>query len=268
MQRLKDLKQKKQIFGMIHLQALPGTPGNKYTVRKIKEIALNELEIYKQYNLDGLIIENMHDIPYMKRKVGPEICAVMAVIAAALRKEYKKPLGIQVLAGANKVALAIAKAAELDFIRAEGFIFSHIADEGLMNADAATLLRYRKAINATNVKIFSDIKKKHSSHFITNDLSISDYAQAAQFFLSDGLIITGKSTAFAPALEEVKSVRRETELLIIIGSGITFNNIEKYWDYADIFIVGSHFKKDFRWFNELSEENIAMFMNKVEKLRN
>ena len=37
---------------------------------------------------------------------------------------------IQVLAGANKGALAVALAAELDFIRAEGFVFGHVADEG------------------------------------------------------------------------------------------------------------------------------------------
>ena len=38
-----------------------------------------------------------------------------------------------------------------------------------MQAEAAAgeLLRYRRAIGATNVKVFCDIKKKHSSHAIT-----------------------------------------------------------------------------------------------------
>jgi hypothetical protein len=34
------------------------------------------------------------------------------------------------LAAANKAALAVAVAADLQFIRAEGFVFSHVADEG------------------------------------------------------------------------------------------------------------------------------------------
>ena len=51
--------------------------------------------------------------------------------------------------------------AGLDYIRAEGYVFSHVADEGLMNACAGPLLRYRKHIGADNVKIFTDIKKKH-----------------------------------------------------------------------------------------------------------
>lgn len=49
----------------------------------------------------------------------------------------------------------------LDFIRAEGFVFSHVADEGLLNACAGDLLRYRKLIGADHVRIFTDIKKKH-----------------------------------------------------------------------------------------------------------
>lgn len=49
----------------------------------------------------------------------------------------------------------------LDFIRAEGFVFSHVADEGLLNACAGDLLRYRKQIGAEHVQIFTDIKKKH-----------------------------------------------------------------------------------------------------------
>lgn len=49
----------------------------------------------------------------------------------------------------------------LDFIRAEGFVFSHVADEGIINACAGDLLRYRKQIGAENIQIFADIKKKH-----------------------------------------------------------------------------------------------------------
>lgn len=49
----------------------------------------------------------------------------------------------------------------LDFIRAEGFVFSHVADEGILNACAGDLLRYRKQIGAERVQIYTDIKKKH-----------------------------------------------------------------------------------------------------------
>lgn len=57
--------------------------------------------------------------------------------------------------------MAVAKAADFQFIRAEGYVFSHIADEGFINACAGTLLRYRRQIDADDILIFADIKKKH-----------------------------------------------------------------------------------------------------------
>lgn len=65
------------------------------------------------------------------------------------------------LACGNKQAIAIAQATNFNFIRAEGFVFSHVADEGFTDADAGQLLRYRKSIGADNVLVFTDIKKKH-----------------------------------------------------------------------------------------------------------
>ena len=64
-------------------------------------------------------------------------------------------------AGANREALAVAKAAGADFVRVEGFVFSHVGDEGWMDSCAGDLLRYRRNIGADNVLVFTDIKKKH-----------------------------------------------------------------------------------------------------------
>ena len=130
---------------MIHLKALPGTPLNKgQKISKIIDVALKEVEMLEKYGYDGLIVENMHDIPYVKNP-GPEILTSMTSVCVQVRKHFPatKPIGIQVLAGANQGALAVALAADLDFIRAESFIFSHVADEGWMDAQAGNLLRYR-----------------------------------------------------------------------------------------------------------------------------
>ena len=40
------------------------------------------------------------------------------------------------------------------FVRVEGFVFAHVADEGVHESDAGDLLRYRKSIGAENVRIF------------------------------------------------------------------------------------------------------------------
>ena len=56
----------------------------------------------------------------------------------------------------------MAQASGADFIRAEGYVFSHVADEGWMDSCAGELLRCRKFIKAENVLVLTDIKKKHS----------------------------------------------------------------------------------------------------------
>ena len=115
--------------------------------------------------------KNMHDRPYLLRHVGSEIVAAMTVVVQAVRQAVDVPLGVQILAGANTHALAVAHASDASFIRAEGFVFAQVSDEGLMDtADAAKLLRYRRLIGADEIAVIADIKKKHSSHAITADV--------------------------------------------------------------------------------------------------
>src|SRR5215208_7933001 len=95
------------------------------------------------------------------------------------------PCGVQILAGANHEALAVAHAAGLDFIRAEGFAFAHVADEGLIESSAAELLRFRRLIGADGVRVWADVKKKHSSHAITADVSLAETSAAVEFMRGD-----------------------------------------------------------------------------------
>jgi len=254
----------KPIIGMIHVDALPGTPKYNGSIKAIIEKALSEALLYQSLGVPALMIENMHDVPYLNRNVGPEITTLMSIILYEIKKKLDLPLGIQILAGANKEAMASASSAGADFIRAEGFVFAHVADEGLFNSDAGELLRYRKQINAENILIFTDIKKKHSSHSITADTTILETAKAAEFFLSDGVIITGSSTGTEPSLEEIKTVKNNCGLPVLAGSGITVENVNAYLEYCDALIIGSYFKRKGKWFNPINPERVKMILDKVK----
>ena len=194
------------VIGMIHVAALPGTPRHRASLADIVAQALAEANIYRDAGIHALMLENMHDIPYVQQP-GTEVTAAMAVIAREVKRACPDlPLGVQILAGGNRAALAVALAAGADFIRAEAFVFGHVADEGYMDSCAGDLLRYRKAIGAEQIAIFTDIKKKHSAHAITADVDIVQTAQAAEFFLTDGLILTGATTGAAASVEELRAV--------------------------------------------------------------
>ena len=252
---------------IIHAGALPGTPMHCQSVNEFIDQSILEADIYLSTGADAILIENMHDVPYTNGYAPAEIIATMTAIAVELRKLTPKPIGIQILAGANKEALAVAYSASLNFIRAEGFVFGHVADEGYIESCAAELLRYRKYIGAENIAVYTDVKKKHSSHAITSDVSLADTIHAAEFFLSDGIIITGSATGKKADLEEVKTASRSTKLPVIVGSGITVENISSYWEYADAFIVGSHFKKNGDWKQPVDADRVTKFMKEIQILR-
>ncbi len=261
------LKKTKPIIGMIHLAALPGTPKNNKTPEQIISAAVEEAIIYQKSGLEVIMIENMHDLPYMKSEISHEISSLMAIIAYEIKRRTGLFCGIQILAGANEAALGAAHSAGIDFIRAEGFVFGHVADEGYIDASAAKLLRYRKAIDAENILVFTDIKKKHSAHAVTADVSIVETAKAAEFFLSDGIILTGKSTAEQADIEELKKVKEQINIPVLIGSGITDKNILDFYHLADGFIVGSYFKKDGFWQNPPEKSRIEKLLKVIQSLK-
>ena len=140
---------RRALIGVIHVDALPGTPGSQRQVAEIAEGAALEARTYSAAGFHGLIIENTHDRPYLRGSVGPEIVAALAVIGVEVRRAAGLPVGVQILAGANTAAMAVAHACGASFVRVEGFVFAHVADEGLIESTAAELLRYRRAIGAS-----------------------------------------------------------------------------------------------------------------------
>jgi membrane complex biogenesis BtpA family protein len=257
----------KPVIGVIHVGALPGTPRSSQTVSELIAAAKQEARIYNECGVDGVIIENMHDVPYLRGEVGPEIVAAMTAIAIEVKSECALPLGIQILAGANIEAMAVAHAAGLDFIRAEGYAYAHVADEGLIQSSAAKLLRYRKLIGAVNVQVWADVKKKHAAHAITADVSLSETAETVEFMGADCVIVTGSATGKPPRVSDVQEAKHHCRLPVFLGSGIKEQNIAEFYDSADGFIIGSAFKVDGLWSNTIDPARVASFLQTAHRVK-
>ncbi len=249
-------------IGMIHLRALPGAPRSSHSVDGIERIALEEAATLVDAGFNSLLVENMHDAPYLRGAVGPEIVASMTRVCSSIRAAHPHvQLGVQTLAGANREALAVAGACGAQFIRAENFVFAAIADEGLMDeASAGPLLRYREAIGASGVAILADIKKKHSSHAITSDISLAESAKAAAFCGADGVIVTGSSTGVPVDPDHLMEVRSATGLPVVVGSGATAQSARPLLEIADAIIVGSALKRESDWQNDVDPAAASAFV--------
>lgn len=251
------------IIGAVHVPPLPGSPNYSGSMDAVLGQALFDALTYKEEGVDAIIVENMHDLPYLKGRVEPETTAAMTVVANAIKYETMLPMGVQLLAGANLEALAVALACDLDFIRVEGFVFAHVGDEGIHESCAAELSRRRKFLQAEKIRIFADIKKKHSSHAITSDISLVETAKAAEFFCVDGLVVSGKSTGEPPAAVDVESVKRAASCPVIVGSGVTPDNVKQFVPHVDAVIVGTSLKYEGRWQNAVDGERVARLIAAV-----
>jgi membrane complex biogenesis BtpA family protein len=243
------------LIGMVHVGALPGTPSAHHSVEKLAQLAVAEARAYRDAGFSAVMVENMHDRPYLRGGVGPEVTAAMAVITREIRRETELPLGVQVLAGANREALAVAHACGAGFVRVEGFVFAHVADEGVIQASAGELLRYRRAIGAERVRVFADVKKKHASHALTADVSLAETARAAEFFLADGVVVTGAATGEPASPADLLEARAATGLPVLVGSGLSPANLAGYAE-ADGFIVGSSLKRGGAWSQPLDPDAV------------
>ncbi|MBU3665827.1 MAG: BtpA/SgcQ family protein [Chthoniobacterales bacterium] len=237
----------KALIGMVHVGALPGTPRASQTVDELVRAAVQETWALAEGGCDAILVENMHDLPYLLREVGPEVIASMTAVCRAIQDAIDLPCGVQILAGANEEALAVALVAGMDFIRAEGFVFGHVADEGWMDACAGPLLRYRKQIGAERIAIWTDVKKKHASHAMTADVSLAETVKAAEFFGADAVVVTGAATGRETSEADLLSAHGATELPVIVGSGVTAENAATMLQHADAVIVGSALKKSGHW---------------------
>lgn len=250
------------LVGMVHLGALPGTPRNEATVATIVETAVSEAAMLVDAGFDAILVENMHDLPYLRRTVGSEIVAAMTIATGAIVDAVGAvPVGVQVLAGANREALSIAHAAGARFIRAEGFAYAAVADEGLLDeADAGPLLRHRRNIGAEAVSIWSDVQKKHSAHVLTGDLTLADLIAGHEFMGADAAIVTGNHTGQAVSVHDLAVARQAGSMPIVVGSGASPESLPELLEHATAVIVGSALKKDGFWANPVDPDRAATFV--------
>jgi membrane complex biogenesis BtpA family protein len=256
----------KWLGAMIAVDALPGAPSCRGDVDAIVRHAIDDLAVFMRRGIDAIVLENSFDLPYIKPPLPTAAIEVMHRVAAAVRQRFDGLVGIQMLEAANETALDIAAGADLDFVRVEGYVFAHIGGAGLIEGCAGQLHRQRVDLQHQHIKLFGDIKKKHCAHALTGDLDIMDIARQSEFFLADGIIVTGSRTGEAPDCEELARVKTAVELPIIIGSGMTAENIETYFSLADGFIVGSTFRCGGNFMAPVESGRVDKFMERWNAL--
>ena len=248
----------KALIGVIHCPAFPGSP--RYDGRSMQSIidaCMQDVNAYMQGGMNGLIVENHGDIPFLKPdKIGPETTGFLSVITDRIIREVDCPVGVNVLANAPVPAIAVAAATGASFIRVNQWANAYVANEGFVEGRAGEALRYRASLHANDVRVFADSHVKHGSHAIVADRSIGELTRDLAFFDADAVIATGHRTGNSTTAEEIDEIRLASSLPLMVGSGVTPDNIADTLSRVDGVIVASSLKRDGDWWNEVQVERV------------
>jgi membrane complex biogenesis BtpA family protein len=259
----------KPMIGVIHLAALPGAP--RYDGAAMSDIcaaAVRDARTLADGGIDGIIVENAGDMPFARPEdIGPETVAALTAACIEVRSAVDVPIGITCVANGVIPGLAVAKAVGARWVRANQWVNAYVANEGFLNGPAPQALRYRRAIDATNVHIFADVHVKFGAHAITADRSVTEQATDAAWFDADVLIATGTRTGSPTQPAEVEDVRAGTHLPVVVGSGLDPDQVPSLMNVADGAIIGQWLKRDGRWWNPIDAERVERLMTAVEKAR-
>ena len=257
----------KPVIAMAHLPALPGTPRYNQAegIAGILESVCNDLQVLIEGGVDEILFCNEDDRPY-SLQAGFESVAVMTRVVSEVKPAHI-PFGVDFLWD-PKAALAIAKATDAAFIR-EVITGVYESDMGLWQPDAAALYRYRREIDAQDIRIFANITPEFASPLGKRSV----YDRASNVIVStlpDAVLISGSMAGSQPDithLEEAKAALGD-QTPLFLNTGASIENITQFLSVADGVIVGSSLKQDGYTWNPVDPLRVEKFMQKVIDIRN
>lgn len=240
-------------IGVVHLPALPGDArATSSDYSQPYEYALRDARALIKGGVEGIIVENFGSAPFQKGTrqdpAPPHQIAALAVIAREIKSMSDQVLlGINCLRNDAIAALGVAAAVGAEFVRVNVLSGAYVTDQGLIEGEAAAVLRYRKQLEAEHIKIFADILVKHASPLAPLEVeqsALDTWKRGG----ADALIVSGTGTG-APVSHEL--LRRAQEAVdyscpIYIGSGLNLDNISTLAPLASGVIVGTTLKEDGR----------------------
>ncbi|RWP12062.1 MAG: BtpA/SgcQ family protein [Mesorhizobium sp.] len=257
----------KVVIGVVHLSPLPGAPRyDGEAVEAIYQRGLDDARSYLDGGCDGVIVENHGDIPFAKPDdIGPETAAYMAVISDRIRREFGKPIGINVLANAAIPALAIASASGAGFIRVNQWANAYVANEGFVEGESGRAARYRAKLRANGIRVFADAHVKHGAHAIVADRPVEELVKDLVFFDADAIIATGQRTGHAADLSYISMIKEAADRPTLVGSGVTPDNANDILGIVDGVIIASALKHDGVWWNQVDPARVKTFMSGLRR---
>ena len=252
------------VYGVVHLKSLPGSPGNYLPLDEIIELAQEDVNNLIFGGVDGIIIENFGDTPFVKDDISKRTLASFTTVVENIEYDRDIKVGINVLRNDGISALSIAEATKADFVRIN--VLNNVmmyTDQGMIEGKAHEIAQFKNSLNK-EIEIYADVFVKHAvppeGSKIENHTEELIHRAGA-----DVVIVTGDGTGHEINIEDLNKVRDIVpQGKLAIGSGVNEENIEQYVDLADILIVGTNFKVDQDVSKRVDQRNVEHLIRMIK----
>lgn len=252
------------IIGVVHLLPLPTSPRWGGSLKAVIDRAEQEATALASGGVDGIIVENFFDAPFVKDRVDPAVVSAMSLIVQRLMQMVTLPIGINVLRNDAHSALAIATCVKAQFIRVNVLTGVMATDQGIIEGQAHSLLRYRRELGS-DVKILADVLVKHARPLGSPNLTTA-VQDTIERGLADAVILSGWSTGSPPSLEDLELARAAAlGTPVFIGSGADWENVSTLMQAADGVIVSSSLKRHGRREQPIDPIRVSQFVEAVQR---
>ena len=150
-----------KVYGVVHLKSLPGSPSNRLSIDEIIDVAQEDVNSLVYGGVDGIIIENFGDTPFVKDDISKRTLASFTTVVENLSIERDIKVGINVLRNDGIAALAIAEATKSQFVRINVLNNTMFTDQGVIEGDAHGVNQFKSSLN-NYVEIYADVFVKHA----------------------------------------------------------------------------------------------------------
>ncbi len=231
-------------IGMIHLLPLPGSPQWGGDLDRVGKCALADAGVLAQAGFRAVMIENFNDVPFFPGRVPAVTVAAMTAQIVNIRRAFPELLlGVNVLRNDVQAALGIAAATDASFVRVNVHVGAAVTDQGTIQGQASSTLRYRRELGLEQVMILADVRVKHAKPVVERPLS-EEVKDLRIRGLADGIILSGSATGQSADPQELKQVREAVpDCPVLVGSGISRENVRLFSPWADGYIVGTSLKE-------------------------
>jgi len=251
---------RKPIIGMCHLPALPGDPGFDKSVgmQGIIAHARKEIAALQEGGVDGILISNEFSLPYLTH-TDPITAISMARVVGEVRDQIAVPFGVNVLWDAvASIDLAVATGAA--FVR-EVFTGVYASDFGMWDTNVGRTARHRLTVDAENVRLLFNIVPEAASYVAARDLA--QLTRSTVFnCVPDGLCVSGLTAGAPTDTSTLKTVKEHAgSVPVFVNTGVRPDTLEESIQFADAGIVGTFFKKDGKFENDVDVARVKDLMS-------